>query len=99
MSRPLTTDLAHDDRRPYFLWDEDVSIAELRSVLAGPPSDDRDRLFAKMLREARDIDVWHFVTPRDVASALDRLARRIGRRHAFWKWLIDGWRSDGLLTE
>lgn len=99
MSRGLTTELDRTDLRPYFFWDEDVSIGELRSVLAGPPSDDRDRLLAKLLREARDIDVWRFVTPTEVANALPRLRRRVGRRFEFWRWLIDGWRSDGLLPQ
>jgi hypothetical protein len=96
--RPLTTDLSRDDLRPYFLWDEDVSIGELRAILAGPTSYDRDRLFGKMLREARDLDVWRFVRPADVATALDRLRPRVGRRYAFWRFLIDGWRADGLLA-
>jgi hypothetical protein len=99
VSRGLTTDLDRTDLRPYFFWDEDVSIAELRSVLAGPPSVERDRLLAKLLREARDIDVWRFVTPIEVAEALPRLRRRVGKRYEFWRWLIDGWRSDGLLPQ
>ncbi len=96
--RPLTTDMLADDRRPYFLWDEDVSIAELRAVLAGPDGPARDRLLGKMLREARDLDVWRFIRPSDVAAALDRLRPRLGRRYRFWRFLIDGWRSDGLLA-
>jgi hypothetical protein len=86
------------DLRPYFLWDEDVSIDELRAVLARPDGFRRDQLFGKMLREARDLDVWEFVTPGEIARSLDRLHRRIGRRFEFWKFLIDGWRSDGLLA-
>ena len=86
------------DLRPYFLWDEDVSIDELRAILCGPESDRRDQLFGKMLREARDIDVWSFVTPAAVAAALPRLGRRVGRRRAFWEFLINGWRADGLLA-
>jgi hypothetical protein len=95
--RPLTADLSQRDRRPYFLWDEDVSIDELRQILSGPPSDHRDRALGKMLREARDTDVWQFVTPTDVAEALPRIERRLGRRAAFWHFLIDGWMKDGLL--
>ena len=83
--------------RPYFLWDEDVSIDELHAILAGPDGARRDQLLGKMLREARDLDVWCFVRPADVASSLDRLRRRLGRRHAFWTFLIEGWRADGLL--
>ena len=95
--RPLTVDLTQLDRWPYFLWDEDISIAELRAILRGPPGFNRDRALGKMLREARDIDVWQFVTPQEVAEALPRIERRLGRRAAFWRFLIDGWRNDGLL--
>jgi hypothetical protein len=95
--RALTTDMATRELRPYFLWDEDVSIAELHDVLAGPDGARRDQLLAKTLREARDIDVWHFVRPVEVARVLDRLRRRIGRRHAFWTFLIEGWRRLDLL--
>jgi hypothetical protein len=85
------------DQRPYFLWDEDISIDELRALLAGPDGPARDRMLGKMLREARDLDVWSFVTPEEVARALPRLERRLGRRAAFWRFLIDGWRADGIL--
>jgi hypothetical protein len=95
--RALTTDMTNGALRPYFLWDEDVSIDELHRILGGPDSPRRDQVLGKMLREARDIDVWHFVRPTEVARVLDRLRRRIGRRHAFWKFLIEGWRSRDLL--
>ena len=95
--RPLTTDLTREEQRPYFLWDEDVSIAELRERLHGSDEYDRLRLLGKMLREARDIDVWEFVTPREVAEALPRVRHRLGRRREFWEWLVAGWREDGLL--
>ena len=96
--RPLTTDLARGDRRPYFLWDEDVSIDELRGALRGRDRAERLRLLGKMLREARDIDVWQFVTPEEVARELPLLGRRLGRRRAFWEWLIRGWREDGIVA-
>jgi hypothetical protein len=95
--RPLTTDMTRQDLRPYFLWDEDVSIGELQQILAGLDSPRRDELLGKMLREARDIDVWQFVRPVEVAGALERLRRPLGRRYAFWSFLIEGWRCHGLL--
>lgn len=93
----MTLDMNADDKRPYFLWDEDVSVAELRAALDGPGGAERDRLLGKMLREARDLDVWAFVTPEEVAEALPRVERRVGRRARFWRFLLDGWRQDGLL--
>jgi hypothetical protein len=97
--RPLTTDLTEGSKRPYFLWDEDISIDELRERLRTGSPYERERLLGKMLREARDIDVWHFVTPAEVARALPSVGRRVGRRLAFWTFLIQGWRQDGLLGE
>lgn len=94
----MTTDMSRGDYRPYFLWDEDVSIDELRTVLREGSHGERMRLMGKMLREARDIDVWHFVTPEEVERALPELGRRLGRRRAFWEFLIRGWREDGLLA-
>src|SRR5262245_47771567 len=95
--RALTTDMMLEDRRPYFLWDEDISVRELKDRLHGSDEWERLRLLGKMLREARDLDVWHFVTRYEVADALPRLGRRLGRRRKFWEFLINGWREDGLL--
>jgi hypothetical protein len=98
MPRRLTTDFSQEDDRPYFLWDEEITVGEFRQRLQGQDAAERDRLLGKMLREARDTDVWKFVTPREVAEALPRIERRIGsRRIGFWRFLIDGWRDDGLL--
>jgi hypothetical protein len=95
--RPLSVDLGQPDYRPYFLWDEDVSIAELHARLRGGDAYERERLLGKMLREARDVDVWLFVTPAEVARELPRLSRRLGRRRGFWEFLIAGWRRLGIL--
>jgi hypothetical protein len=97
MARAITTDMTQRNLRPYFLWDEDISIGELSDRLRGGDNWERTRLFGKMLREARDIDVWNFVTPKEVAEALPALGRRLGRRRHFWEFLIHGWQDDGLL--
>ena len=96
--RPLCNDLAAEDKRPYFLWDEDISLREFRQRLDGPDPKERLRMLAKLMREARDTDVWAFVKPQDVADALPLLARRLGRRQAFWDFLMDGWRRHGVIA-
>ena len=94
----LSTDLDSPGARPYFLWNEDLTAAEFRRRLAGGDEAERLRLLAILLREARDLDVWAFVTPHEVAQALPQVAHRLGRRRAFWEFLIDGWRRDGILS-
>jgi hypothetical protein len=69
----------------------------VRRRLAGTDDTERMRLLTVLLREARDIDVWEFVTPQQVAEALPRISPRLGRRRAFWEFLIEGWRRDGIL--
>jgi len=93
----MTTDMSQTELRPYFLWDEDVSIAELRAIVADEEDPRRMRLLGKLLREARDPDVWACITPQDVDRLLPQLGRRLGRRRDFWEFLIEGWKADGLL--
>jgi len=93
----MTTDMSASSLRPYFFWDEDVSIGELHEILRGGETAEKLRLLGKMLREARDVDVWAFVTPEEVERALPALGRRLGRRRGFWEFLIRGWREHGLI--
>ena len=41
----LTTDMADTSKRPYFLWDEELTIGELRSRLASGSESERLRQF------------------------------------------------------
>ncbi len=97
--RPLTTDLGREKERPYFLWDEDLTIEEFKRLLRGEDGRVRPLFLVKLLREARDIDVWRFVTPEEVAEAFPLIAHRLGRRRAFWSFLLGRWRRDGFLPE
>ena len=50
--RPLSNDFTDEDKRPYFLWDEDLSLREFKARLFGPDPAERLRMLAKLLREA-----------------------------------------------
>ena len=96
-ARPLSTDLEDPGSVPYFLWDEPMTVAELRRRLKSGSQAERMRLLAKILREARDTEVWHFTTLEELDRRWDELAPRLGRRRAFWEFLLGEWRRDGLL--
>jgi hypothetical protein len=49
------------------------------------------------MREARDEDVWKFVTPERVWQCFATIEPHLGRRRAFWRYLLEGWRRDGYL--
>jgi len=92
----LSADLDDPQAVPYFLWDAPMSVAELRSHLASAASAERLRLLGKILREARDTDVWRFTTPTEVAALWPELQRHLGRRRAFWEFLLGRWRELAL---
>ncbi len=98
MARPLAVDLSSDDVRPYFLWSEDTTVGQLRARLVAARGGDWARLVGMIMREARDPDVWRFVTPAEVAERYADLRPLLGRRRAFWDYLLEAWRSDGYLA-
>jgi hypothetical protein len=98
MRGPLTTSLDDPSSVPYFLWDEPMTIGELRKRLATASLAEHDRLMGKILREARDTDVWRFLTPQELARDFPRYAPNLGRRRAFWEFLLGAWREAELLA-
>jgi hypothetical protein len=51
---------------PYFLWDEPMSVAQLKERLREASRPEPIRLLGKILREAPDTDVWKFTSPDEV---------------------------------
>ena len=97
MSRRLSTDLSDPDVVPYFLWDDAMTVSQLEAFLRTASPDDRFRMLGKIVREAKDVDVWRFLTPADLERDWNRIAPYLGRRRSYWQWLLEGWRSQGLL--
>jgi hypothetical protein len=96
---PLSTDLDSPDAIPYFLWDEPMTVAQFRDRLRNASPPERTRFLAKLLREARDTDVWRFVTPDEAWSQFEALKPKLGRRRRLWEFLLGRWEQEGLLTD
>ena len=97
MSVSLSTELDDSQALPYFLWDEPMTVREFKRRLETASLAERTRLLAKMLREARDTDVWKFTTPEEVRRRWSEVSRRLGRRRGFWEFLFHHWQKEGLL--
>jgi len=93
----LSTRLDDPGAIPYFLWDDPMTVSELEERLRTASEPEQLRLVALILREARDADVWRFVTPEEVIRLWPRLAGRLGLRLAFWEFLLDRWKRLGLV--
>jgi hypothetical protein len=93
----LSTELNNPAAIPYFLWDEPMTVAEFKQRLQTASLPEQKRLLAKLLREARDTDVWQFTTPQEVWQRWNELSPMLGRRRGFWEWLLTSWQKEGLL--
>jgi len=80
MAAPLTTRLDSDDAIPCFLRDQPMAVAELRRRLTESSRVGATRLLGKILREARDPDVWLFTSPREFR--IDGSGSTLGGREA-----------------
>jgi hypothetical protein len=97
VSYQLSTDLNDAAARPYFLWDEALTLGEFRDRIARGDADERARYVGKLMREARDRDVWSFISPQKAWELLPQVERYLGRRRAFWRYLLEAWHRDGYV--
>lgn len=76
-----------------------MTVVELREKLNSATDEERFRLLGKILREARDYEVWKFTTPQEVWQNWRQISKHLGRRLDFWKPLFEFWDREGLLDE
>ncbi len=77
--------------RPYFLWDQDLTLDEFRHSIRHDGPEVRAWLIGKMMREAKPDDVFEFVTLAEIAEAWPELQPHLGRSRAFWTWILGEW--------
>jgi hypothetical protein len=92
----LSIEIENPTAIPYFLWDEPMSVTQLKEKLGDASSPERVRLLGKILREARDTDVWRFTNPDEVRLLWSELSIYLGRRRAFWEFLFKRWQIEGF---
>ena len=83
--------------RPYFAWDVNVTEAELRDKLRCSDADARAQWQGWIMAEARYPDVWRFLSLDEILRDWSHIRLHLGRKRAFWEFLLDGWRSQGLI--
>ena len=97
MGADLSTSFDDPKSIPYFLWDDPMTVAQLRDRLSSAPRPERIRLIGRILRQARDTDVWSFIDLTDLLDDWSDVSRHLGQRRTFWEYLISGCRKDVLI--
>lgn len=82
-------------RRPYFLWDMEMSLEEFRKALHHDDPDVRAYFLGKLMRQAKPDDVFVFVSVAEIRHLWPSVRRYLGRSAAFWSWLLETWEGPG----
>ena len=85
------------DARPWFLWDSDVTEAELRARLVHADPCIRAQWQGVVMREATFKEVFEYLTLAEIVRDFANIERHLGRRRGFWIWILEGFRRDGFL--
>ena len=77
--------------RPYFLWDDDLTLDAFRAKLHDPDTEVRAYFVGKLMRQAKPDDVFSFVTLDEIGMLWGRVERYLGNTREFWRWLMGRW--------
>jgi len=87
--------LTDASRRPYFLWDVDMTLDEFVRRLRDDQAA-RPYLMAKLMRQAKPDDVFTFVSLADIRANWPLLEPMLGNTRPFWTWLLARWEAQGV---
>lgn len=76
--------------RPYFLWDYDLSEADVRNILHDGSSGDKNWLLSRILESAKYEDVWKYTSLSEVKQMMPILKIKKPIRQA-WEHALSVW--------
>jgi uncharacterized protein (DUF433 family) len=80
-------------QRPYFIWDYDLTEADIRAILRGDDEEQKAWLVARLLESARYEDIWQYISLAELRAILPKLKLKPQVRAA-WEFALSVWVSD-----
>ncbi len=90
--------LVDQQGRPYFLWDCDMTLDELKEALLVGAPEVRAYLVGKLMRQAKPDDVLALVSMGTIRELWPDLQRYLGTSRDLWTWLLGRWEALHLDT-
>ena len=87
---PCYNYLMDTKKRPYFLWDYDLTEKDVHRILATGTETDKIWLMSRIVSSAHFNDVWKFVSLPDLISWFPKLKMRKEVTNA-WKYALNVW--------
>ncbi len=81
------------EQTPYFIWDYDLTEADLRGILRGDDEAQKAWLVARLLESARFEDVWNYISLAELRAIFPKLQLRPQVR-AVWEFALRVWGSE-----
>jgi len=81
--------LVDENGRPYFLWDCDVTLELLRTLLTSDDREERAYWAGKVMRQAKPDDALILISPAQMRALWPDLERFLGKTKPFWAWLLE----------
>ena len=81
--------LCDSQGRPSFLWDSDLTLAELEERLRSPDTEVAAYWLGTVMRQARPDDALTISTAARMRELWPHLERYLGKERAFWAWYLD----------
>jgi len=79
--------------RPYFGWDADLTLGEVRARLEDDDPAVRAYHLGRLMRQAKPDDVFQFAGEDEIRALWPRVEPYLGQTRAFWAWLLRAWGS------
>ncbi len=81
-------------KRPYFIWDYDISEEQVWEILQGDNETRKVWLISRILQYARWDDIWKYLTLDDVREYFDRIHWRFPFIQDIWAYALEVWSQD-----
>lgn len=83
--------------KPYFIWNADLSEADVRSILAGERGElEQAQMMAHIMQNARFGDIWGYIRPTDIVKHWALVYRMLWPQESkeLWIWALRMWGHD-----
>ena len=81
-------------KRPYFIWNADLSEEDVRAILAGQRGDlEQIQMIAHIMQNARFEDIWKYVRVSDIVDNWPLVGRMLWPKESkeLWAWALRVW--------
>lgn len=76
--------------KPYFLWDYDLTDADVRAIVRGDDETQKIWLVTRLLEAARYEDIWRYITLAELRQIFPKLRLKPQVRAA-WEFALNVW--------